>query len=826
MTFFNEYKNNSKLKKKYVDNITKSIEEEYFEEQSPAALPENDNRIEDTLNNLSSVKEKVKSDILNEKIAANPFFDEQLFDHLDNLHSYISGYIPNYPKYYNDKKEINPKAFLDARDIIKNELPFSIDEILNSSTNVSGIMNDTKMNFENGFQVDSDGNVYNPKKEIIFNPKNPNEKVKFIDLLNKKVVTENGIRIDMPESFIDEFIKSNEKLNSSFIEKLEYYEEKIKEQNSSNNISLGNNKASNTTIIDDIYATVNGVPITYEDKIFVDMELDDVFIGDIYGEEPNIDLIKQIESYTLGNTSLGICNFKDIPYAELNAKLFWGGGQRGVRPLASNDISDKDISFAPNGTVYYSGSNSTTSTHRPGCKSKTYKTGHVCMWSESNKMGLKTSIIQYIYKFCNTFGLFNANIPPLMGYKKFKVFPGLCIGGLLEMALMGWQERISKRINEMFQCIPSKMPTDDVNSVFENATFQHGTSVDNLQELDKINSCKFGDRYVVDTVSSDITGLNGVACGVFVFDPNDKLANAYKWKYKVWRGKPFNPKDNNTVIQDFSNMYENPLIQDLLMNTNALGEDSISRKLMSLQYAYMKKQALLSISDVEVSMDAIVEQTIYQVLDKLTDRIANYIALLDYKEEQSKLNKDEADIPSSGTPIAFANMFLNTYSYLTDNGILKSCPLDKCLREIHKTVSSGGGGGNGGGSTSTITIRYYDFTGYNPEEYLVPSFSNVSMADCMAFSAMYMPNQELKEVYNRNLDYMQKLGADYQGLSKIKTIRQFINSSDNKGAFEKDIEDNLKYIEYDLGYSGYDSRANEQIRRRCSYTIDSKIVFK
>lgn len=806
--FFREYENNKKLKKKYVDNITKSIKEEYFEEDNPA-IPEVDNRIEETLENLEKVKQKVKNDILNEKITANPFFDEQLFNHLDNLYSYISGYIPNYPKYYNDKKEINPKSFLDARDIIKNEFPINVDEILNTSTSISGVMNDTKMNFENGYQVDSDGNIYNPKKEIVFNPRNPAEKVKFIDLLNKKVITENGIRINMPDNFIQEFIKDNNDLDKSFKEKLEYLEEQIKDS-----------VASDTIIIDDIYATVNGTPITYDDKIFVEMPLEDVFIGDIFGEEPDINVIEQIEKYTITNPSLGICNFKDIPYAELNSKLFWGGGQRGVKPLASNNISDKDISFAPNGTVYYSGSNSTITTHRAGCKSKTYKTGHVCMWSESNKTGLKTSIIQYIYKFCNTFGLFNANIPPLMGYKKFKVFPGLCIGGLLEMALMGWQERISKRINEMFQCIPSNMPTDDGLSIFENSTFQYGSSVNNLQELDKIKSCRFGDRYVVDTVSSDITGLKGTACGVFVFDPNDKLANAYKWKYKTWRGKPFNPKDNNTVIQDFSNMYENPIIQDMLMNTNALGEDSITRKLMSLQYAYMKKQSLLSISDVEVSMDAIVEQTIYQVLDKLTDRIASYIALLDYKENQSNVNNNDADIPSSGTPITFANMFLSTYSYLTDNGILKSCPLDKCLREITKTV-----GGGGSGSSSSISIKYYDFTGYDPNEYLVPSYNNVSFADCLAFSAMYVPSEELKEVYQNNLYYMKKLGADYKGLDKIKTIREFINTSDNKESFEKDIEDNLRYIEYELNHDGYDNRAHEQVRKRCTYIINSKIVF-
>lgn len=818
--FFHKYENNKKLNKKYVDNIQKQMDDEYFDEEKPSFV-DKEQQIEDTLENLSKVKEKVKQEILKEDIEANPFFDEQLFNHLDNLHSYIKGYIPNYPKYYNSDRKINPKAFLDARDIIKNELPLNAEEILNTPTSMSGVTNDTKMNFENGYQVDFEGNIYNPKKEIIFNPNSPSEKIKFIDLLNKKVVTENGIRIDLPDNFINEFIKNNEYLDQEFKDKLTELTNKIEQNSSSSSDTSDKFNASNTIIVDNIYATINGVPITYEDKIFVEMELDDIYTGDIFGENNKIDIIGQIEKYNISEPSLGICNFKDIPYAELNSKLFWGGGQRGVRPLASNDISDKDISFAPNGTVYYSGSNSTVSIHRAGCRSKTYKTGHVCMWSSSNKTGLKTSIIQYIYKFCNMFGLFNANIPPLIGYKKFKIFPGLCIGGLVEMALMGWQERISQRINEMFQCIPSKMPTDDTKSLFENATFQYGSSVNNLEDLDKIKACKFGDRYVVDIVSSNITGLGKEACGVFVFDPNDKLANAYKWKYKTWRGKPFNPKDNNTIIQDFGNMYENPLIQDLLMNTNALGEDSITRKLMSLQYAYMKKQSLLSISDVEVSLDAIIEQSIYGILDQLTYKIANYIQLLDYKENQSNVNSDDADIPSYGTPISFANMFLNTYSYLTDNGILKSCPLDKCLREIKKTVAGSGGGGS---SPSTITIRFYDFTGYNPNEYLVPSYNNISMADCMAFSAMHVPSDELKGVFENNLKYLDKLGAK-NNFTDVTTIRDFINASDNKAAFEKNIEDNLKYIEYELSYSGYDSRVNEQIRKRCSYTINSKNIF-
>lgn len=811
MTFFKKYSNNNLLKRKYVENLGKYIEEDNFDNNNPHVQPIED-KIDLSLENLKKVKEKVKKEILNETIIGDPFFDEQLYNELDNLHSYISQFIPNYPKYYDENKKINPKAFLDARDILKNEFPINAEEIINTSTSLSGVMNDTKMNFENGYQIDSDGNIYNPNKEIIFNPKNDSEKVKFLDLLNEKIVTEHGIRIDMPKHFIEENIINNENLNNEFKDKLS----SIK-----NSIKNNNNFASNTEIIEDVYATVNGNPITYENKIFVEMPLENVYMGDIFNnEQEKINMLEKIEKYQKANPNLGICNFKDIPYAELNMKLFCGGGQRGVRPLSSNNISDKDISFAPNGTVYYSGANSTITIRRPGCKSKTYKTGHVCMWSDTNKTGIKTSIIQYIYKFCDTFGLFNANIPMLIGFKRFKVFPGLCIGGLLEMALCGWQEKISSRINDMFQCIPSKIPSDASESIFENETFQHGPSVDNLQELDKIKSCKFGDRYVVDVVDTNISHTNTPACGVFVFDPNNKLSNYYKWRYKVWSGKPFSPNDNNVSIKEFENMYQNPLIQDLLMNTNALGEDSITRKLMSLQYAYMKKQSLLSISDVNLSIDSIIESSIYEVLDKLTYNISNYILLLDLKEQLQQSNKKEDNIPSYGTPISFANKFLQNYSILIDKGILKECPLNKCLKKIYKNESSGNSGG-----VSTTVITFYDFSGYDPNVYLVPDYNNVEKADSIAFSNLFSPNDELKSVFDNNIQYLNKLGADTKNYSKLKTMLDYINISDNKQALEKNIEDNLRYIKYQLDYDGYDSRAFAQIERRCNYTLKNKKIF-
>ena len=542
-------------------------------------------------------------------------FDEEIFKNLDILHNFISNYIKDYPKYYDEHGNIDAKAFLDARELIKHELPLTAEQIIHTPTTVTGVTNDTKMNFENGYQVDFVGNVYNPNNEMIFTHDEPYQKVKYIDILNEKIITESGIRIDMPKNFIEDFIFSNENVNESVKDRIKKWKEKINGSNGRVNDQIISSTESYNSSSSNIYGTVNGIIIDKENKDMLELHLNNVYVGDIFEDMSDIQLVEQMRRYQVTNKALGICNFKDIPYAKLNSLLFWGGGEKGVKPLSSRAISDKDIAFASNGTVYYSGANSTVSTRRPGCKSKTFKTGHVCMYSESNKLGLKTSIIQYLHKFGSMCGIFNANIPPLIGFKRFKVFFRFVYRWIIRSSFNGLAGKISKQINDMFQCIPAKYPYDASQSGFENETYQYGSSVSSLEELDKIKSCKVGDRYVVEVVPKNITGLKENACGVFIYDPNNVHSKLYKWQYKNFRGKPFNPKDNNNTntIQGFENMYSNPIIQDTLMNTNSLGEDSITRRLMSLQYAYQMKQALLAISDVENSTDEIVNNAIYEV---------------------------------------------------------------------------------------------------------------------------------------------------------------------------------------------------------------------
>lgn len=842
LDFFRKIRNNMIEKNNFSENILREVEIEF--DLKPQTLDIIDNgKFEETYSNVDKTIDYLKNDISKTNHKYDNYFDSDIKKHLDIMHNHISNYVPDYPKYY-DGNTIFGKAYLDARDIIKNEFPITPEQIKESEDTISGIINDTKLNFDNGFSIDSVGNVYDPTGKIIFKPNEPHQKVSFVDLLNKKVITENGIRVDLPDNFIKNNVIENDKVSQKFKDRLIELIERTKDKtiinggssggssssettgggnNSSNNQNGSNSGNSNNNFFGEsshvIIGKVNDVYIEEKDRIFIEMPLEDTYIGDIFGEDNPIDIIGQIKKYKVETNTFTTCNFKEIPYAELQSLLFWGGGERGVKPLSSAQISDKDISFKPDGTVYYTGANSVLRTKRKGCPSKTYKTGHLMMYSSDNKVGLKRSIIQHIYGFCASIGIFNANIPKLIGFKKFKVFPGLCIGGLLELILCSWQERISTRINELFQCIPTSMPSDNAFSGFENETYPQGATVEKVEDLDNIKSCKYGDKFVVNVVEPSLTGLSTYACGQFVFDPNGRLSATHRWRYKEFSGKPYQIEDVK-VIKEFSTMYENPLVKDILMNTNALGQDSITRKMMSLQFAYLKKQALLTLSDVEASMDATIEAVIYEALDKLTFEISRYEYMKDlHLIRPSKVPNFESD--------QYCNEFFDHFRLCVDTGLLKMPELEKHRRTYKLIKESSGGGGNSSGTTTVQYeyIDYYDFNSLNPDEYLVPKRNLVSTYDSIMFTEKFCPNQQLNDIYETNVKYLDNLGQNIGKYKNIKTIRDFINMSDIKDSINRDVNDNLSYIRADLEYDEYEPSAFQQVEKRCYYLIDNKKIF-
>jgi hypothetical protein len=278
--------------------------------------------------------------------------------------------------------------------------------------------------------------------------------------------------------------------------------------------------------------------------------------------------------------------------------------------------------------------------------------------------------------------------------------------------------------------------------------------------------------------------------------------------------------DDVKVIKEFSTMYENPMVKDILMNTNALGEDSITRKMMSLQFAYLKKEALLSVGEVISSMDMTIESVIYEALDKLTKDISRYEYMKDlHLVRTSRVPNFESD--------QYVKEFLEHFSPLVEAGVLKNPDLEKQRKVYRLEVQTGGGGasGNGGASVTYENIEYYDFNNLNHKEYLVPKKDYVQLYDCEMFAEFFAPNQQLNDIYETNLTYLESLGQDVGKYSKIKTIRDFINTSEIKESLLRDIEDNLKYIKSDLEYDEFEPTAFQQVSKRCYYLLDNKQIF-
>lgn len=815
----NRYKNNNVYENLYADNNLKKESDKFIPEKE---IHDDDgkDKIEKLKETIKLVKKNVKNNILESEINAEPFFDSEFLKHLENLNNFFSSYIPNFPKYYENGK-VNPRAFLDAKDLLKNEFPTSVDEILHTPTTTNGVIKPDKMEFENGYSVDFDGNVYNSNRDLIFNSNLDNEKVSYIDLLNNKVITDKGIRLNLPDSFLKDFLKDiNITWNEIKKEDLKY-EKDI--DNKFNPNDFYNPKTIADRVIEireqaekypktlenlinyeDIFGQYKGYPIPIEEKYLLELPVENMFLSDIFSDINKINFAEEIKQYYTEESELGVCNFKDIPYGELSSLLLWGGGQKGVKPLSNEAITDKDIIFAKDGTAKYTGSNSTIKVRRNGCKERTYKTGHLCMWTSRNRLGLKRSIIQYIYSFCAGIGLFNANIPKLLGFKKIRIFSGLCIGGLLERVLCAWQERISKRINNLFACKPAKLTTDLNKSGFENATFPHGSTVETIDELDKIKSCKFGDRYVVNKVPTSISKTSQIACGVFFFDPNRKLKNYCPWVYKnIWSGKPFNEKDNFQIVKEYNNIYNNPIIQDLLANTNALGEDSITRRLMALQYAFMKKQILLESQEIQSSIESIIENTIYDSLQNITQDLAKFDNIY------NKFNSNEFSMSNPGERSNYYKEFYEYFGQLTLYGfkIPNSVTKQETIYGKFK-------------KPKTVEVETYN-ANLDRTKYIVPTKDNIVYYDALLFAYKNVPTAKIKEIFKKNIEYLSKtdnkLANQY---NHIRTVRDYLNIFNKFEDFDTQVRSTLDFVSYDLNVNGYSKAAFKQLMERVNSFID------
>lgn len=81
MDFLTQYENN-KVKKSLFSEYEK-IMEKHVETYQKVFSNTSDDKIEPTLKNIEKVVEHLKKKILDEDIAIDPFFDEELLKHLD-----------------------------------------------------------------------------------------------------------------------------------------------------------------------------------------------------------------------------------------------------------------------------------------------------------------------------------------------------------------------------------------------------------------------------------------------------------------------------------------------------------------------------------------------------------------------------------------------------------------------------------------------------------------------------------------------------------------------------------------------------------------------
>ena len=731
------------------------------------------------LESIEATKEKVlgvasylNDYFKNKTTEAQVYFDSEIISHLDMFHNFIASIIPDYPKYYegaDGKYKINYQAFLDARDFLLNEMGFDPSVIVYSSE-LGGTYNNKLLSFDNGFSIDSNGLVKNNDGKTVFNPNDPSEKVDYIDLLNEKIIFDGGVIVDMPDRFIEDFFLSNEYVPQSLKDDYSELAEKIE--------NAKNGEAESDAGVA-VFAKINGVSVPENLKILMEMETTDLYSGDIFGEEPSIDLLSQLKRYFERADVTETCNFSSIPYAELTELLMRGGGERGVMPLSRDTLGSNDIKFKTDGTAYYDGSNSKVSVSRSGCSKATYKTGHIMMWSESNKMGLKRSSLQRLYSICDSLGIFNANLPPLFGWKKHKILPGLCIGGLLEKAIVKEQEKVSKRINELFKCTPVSLPVDFSESGFTGATYDlvGASSVNRVEDLKTIVSVKSGMQFIVKTVDEKISGLSGSTVGLFTYDPNREYISQNHWVYGEWCGKPL----GETVAVNY-NTTENQALYELVP-VGSLGVDSITNNLLSLQYAYAARESLLEKDDVESAMARSLETIIRDVVDNADINLLSFDTLAVYETREYEDN-------------SFIDLFYNYFEKITLDLVMPKFSNNK--NAVYKTVADS----EAGASKRVLDYYYYDFTSYDYEKYLLPSKNYISYYDHKQHAKQYVTENPMLKNFYDNKEYYESLGLSNSFFKNCNTLYNYIMKSENKDALLSYIDETIKYKEKEIQYHG------------------------
>ena len=438
-----------------------------------------DSKIEDSVDKINtkttiendffdpSLLESALSRILSSKsFVLNPAVDSELLEAVSVFSDNISEALPNFYGYLKDnkngKKTVDSSVLLDAFAFLKN---------IDSSNLSSDFLNspNKSISIEDGdYLITPTAKIYKNGK-LIFDIEDPNTSgLSNINFKNKVIVFEAGIEIPFfvfsepdlkTENSFYSFPGSNgdyvaESVISDFVSDFLFDELVLKNPNIKN-------KSSHSSVLD-----VSGT--SFDDFGFVfNLGAAKNTVSSFLLNKANFDNHDEI-------TELENCMTGKINFMYLLLLVILGGGKEGRQPIASqgNNAFNKN------------------------CKRKAFNTWHNLLWGENGKKGIPISILQILYAVYSPYFRFNIDkwvVRICLRIKIFKkkiekcwtwtIFEGWCICGHLELAILGFQEKISEEIRKMFFCKKVFLKPSYLNVSISEKQTEKTTKKPDLSEL-------------------------------------------------------------------------------------------------------------------------------------------------------------------------------------------------------------------------------------------------------------------------------------------------------------------------------------------------------
>lgn len=406
-----------------------------------------------------SLLEATLSRILSSKsFVLNPTIDSELLEAVSVFSDNISETLPNFYGYIKDnkngKKTVDASVLLDAFAFLK-----SIDPS-NLSADFSNIQNQSISIEDGDYLITPTAKIYKNGK-LIFDVEEPSASgLSNINFKNKIIVFDSGVEIPFfifsepdlkTENSFYSFPGNNDGYASDFLfDELVLKNPHIK------------NKNLHSSVLD-----VSGT--SFDDFGFVfNLGSAKSTINSFLLNKANFDNHDEVSEFE--NCITGKINFM-----YLLLLLIIGGGKEGKQPIASK------------GSNAFNGE----------CKRKAFNTWHNVLWGVDGKKGIPISILQILYTVLSP--IFGLNIDKWVvriclsikfGKKRIKkcwtwtIFEGWCICGHLELAILGFQEKVSEEIRKMFFCKKVFLKPSYLNVSISEKQTEKTTKKPDLSELD------------------------------------------------------------------------------------------------------------------------------------------------------------------------------------------------------------------------------------------------------------------------------------------------------------------------------------------------------